>query len=227
MAKQKEERVEVRPISIDVYEDFAHAMRAAYPEWSGTLWRQETIARLIGLFSEGQLGVFINDRMVGCALSIIIDLDRIGLEHDYRRVTGDYTFNTHTPEGDTLYGIEVFVHPDQRGKRLGRRLYEARKELCERLNLRAVMFGGRLPNYHLYADRLKPKEYIEKVRMKEIHDPVLSFQLSNDFHVVKLVYQFAVQIHPIYLLFFRITSPRRSSRSYGYATTFSDRPTKK
>jgi len=187
MAKQKEERVEVRPISIDVYEDFAHAMRAAYPEWSGTLWRQETIARLIGLFSEGQLGVFINDRMVGCALSIIIDLDRIGLEHDYRRVTGDYTFNTHTPEGDTLYGIEVFVHPDQRGKRLGRRLYEARKELCERLNLRAVMFGGRLPNYHLYADRLKPKEYIEKVRMKEIHDPVLSFQLSNDFHVVKLL----------------------------------------
>ena len=38
------------------------------------------------------------------------------------------------------------------------------------------------------------------------------------------LYQFAVQIHPIYLLFFRITSPRRSSRNYGYATTSSDRP---
>ena len=41
------------------------------------------------------------------------------------------------------------------------------------------------------------------------------------------LYQFAIQIHPIYLLFFRITSPRRSSRSYGYATTSSDRPAKK
>jgi len=29
------------------------------------------------------------------------------------------------------------------------------------------------------------------------------------------------------LLFFRITSPWRSSRSYGYATTSSDRPAKK
>ena len=43
----------------------------------------------------------------------------------------------------------------------------------------------------------------------------------------KQLYQFAIQIHPIYLLFFRITSPRRSSRSYGYATTSSDRPAKK
>jgi len=38
------------------------------------------------------------------------------------------------------------------------------------------------------------------------------------------LYQFAVQIHPIYLLFFRITSPMRSSLSYGYATASSDRP---
>ncbi len=66
-------------------------------------------------------------------------------------------------------------------------MYEARKEVCERLNLRSVMFGGRMPNYHNYSDKLKPKEYIEKVRMKEIHDPVLSFQLANDFHVVKLL----------------------------------------
>ena len=43
----------------------------------------------------------------------------------------------------------------------------------------------------------------------------------------RVLYQFAVQIHPIYLLFFRITSPRRLSRSYGYATTSSDRPAKK
>lgn len=187
MSRKKVERVEIKPLDLDVYEDFLAAMKAAYPEWSGVLWRKETIERLVGLFPEGQMGVFMNDRLVGCALSIIIQLDRVGLDHDYRKVTGDYTFSTHDPKGDTLYGIEVFIHPEYRGKRLGRRLYQARKELCEQLNLRAVMFGGRMPNYHLHADTLKPKEYIEKVRLKEIHDPVLSFQLSNDFHVVKLL----------------------------------------
>ncbi|MBL0128291.1 MAG: bifunctional GNAT family N-acetyltransferase/carbon-nitrogen hydrolase family protein [Flavobacteriales bacterium] len=187
MADRVEELVEVHPLNMEVYEDFAESMRAAYPQWSGALWKKETISRLLNLFPEGQLGIFVNGRLVGCALSIIVDIDKIGLDHDYRKVTGDYTFNTHSEKGDTLYGIEVFVHPEYRARRLGRRLYEARKEVCERLNLRAVMFGGRMPNYHNYSTTLKPKEYIEKVRMKEIHDPVLSFQLANDFHVVKLL----------------------------------------
>ena len=49
------------------------------------------------------------------------------------------------------------------------------------------MFGGRIPNYHKYADQLRPKEYIDKVKQKEIYDPVLTFQLSNDFHVRKVM----------------------------------------
>jgi len=66
-------------------------------------------------------------------------------------------------------------------------MYEYRKELCETLNLKAIMFGGRIPNYHKYADEMRPKEYIHKVSKKEIYDPVLTFQLSNDFHVRKVM----------------------------------------
>ena len=61
------------------------------------------------------------------------------------------------------------------------------KELCETLNLKAIMFGGRIPNYHKYADKMRPKEYIARVRQREIYDPVLTFQLSNDFHVRKVM----------------------------------------
>lgn len=71
--------------------------------------------------------------------------------------------------------------------RLGRRLYDYRKELCENLNLRGIAFGGRIPNYHRYAKELTPKQYIEKVRLKEIDDPVLNFQISNDFHPSKIL----------------------------------------
>ncbi len=37
------------------------------------------------------------------------------------------------------------------------------------------------------AAEMSPKEYIEKVRRKEIHDPVLNFQISNDFHPSKIL----------------------------------------
>ena len=34
---------------------------------------------------------------------------------------------------------------------------------------------------------MSPKEYIHKVKQREIHDPVLNFQLSNDFHPIKVL----------------------------------------
>jgi predicted amidohydrolase len=55
------------------------------------------------------------------------------------------------------------------------------------MNLRSILAGGRIPNYFNYADEMSPKLYIEKVKRKEIYDPTLTFQLSNDFHVKKIL----------------------------------------
>jgi predicted amidohydrolase len=83
--------------------------------------------------------------------------------------------------------VDVFVSPDYHGMRLGRRLYEARKELCQNLNLKSIVAGGRIPNYKNFADKLTPQAYIEQVKKKEIYDPILTFQLSNDFEVKRVL----------------------------------------
>ncbi len=84
-----------------------------------------------------------------------------------------------------MYGIEIFVDPEFRELRLARRLYDARKELCEKLNLKSIIVGGRIPNYHLHSHELSPREHIQQVRKKEVYDPVLSFQLANNFLPVR------------------------------------------
>ena len=162
-------------------------MIESYTTMPDAFWSKMQIDSLIDKFPEGQVVIKINDQIAGCALSIIVDHSTFDGFHTYRQITGNFTFSTHTMEGDTLYGIDVFIKPEFRGLRLGRRLYDYRKELCERLNLKGVAFGGRIPNYHKYADKLSPKEYIGKVRKKEIHDPVLNFQISNDFHPSKIL----------------------------------------
>lgn len=181
-------QIEIGSLKFDDFTELLVAMKAAYPLWRGNYWREDTIQKLINKFPEGQIVIKVDSVVVGCALSIIVNYNKFGDEHTYAQITGNYTFNTHDPEkGDVLYGIEIFIHPDYRGLRLGRRLYDARKELCEQLNLRAIVFGGRIPEYHKHFDSLTPKEYIQKVKQKEIYDPVLSFQLSNDFHVKKVL----------------------------------------
>ena len=180
------EIIEIRHLLPTDYEQFAAAMQEAYPRM-GSIWHSEQIERLLAVFPEGQFVVTVNERIVAAALSIIVDRDKFADEHTYRQVTGDFSFKTHNPSGDTLYGIEVFVVPGMRGRRLARRLYEARKELCERLNLRSIAFGARIAGYHEYQDVLSPKQYVQKVKNREIVDPSLNFQLSNDFHPVRVM----------------------------------------
>lgn len=181
------ENIELKYLSLADYKELKAAMVSSYLNMQNAFWKEREIGRLIKLFPEGQVVIKINGKLAGCALSIIVDYDKFETGHTYKEVTGNYTFNTHTDEGDVLYGIDVFISPDFRGMRLGRRLYDYRKELCEKLNLKSIVFGGRMPNYHKYADKLTPKEYIEQVRRKEIHDPVLNFQISNDFHPSKVM----------------------------------------
>lgn len=180
-------KVELRHLTIEDYEGLRKSMILAYENWQGAYWQEKHIAKLLNIFPEGQIAVLVDGVVAGCALSVIIKYDHFGDSHNYSQVTGNSTFNTHSPSGDVLYGIDVFVVPEFRGMRLGRRLYDARKEVCERLNLKAIVFGGRIPHYYKYSDKLTPKEYIQKVKIKEIYDPTLSFQLSNDFHVKKVL----------------------------------------
>ena len=170
--QKKINKVELRNLQIEDYAQLAQSFTRVYAD-KDVFWTHEQIEKLISIFPEGQIVTVVDDKIVGCALSIIVDYDMVKGDHTYAKVTGNETFNTHNPKGNILYGIEVFIHPEYRGLRLARRMYEYRKELCEKLNLKAIMFGGRIPNYYKYADQMRPKEYIEKVRSRKIYDPVL------------------------------------------------------
>lgn len=180
-------KIELKYLQFKDYLEIKNTMIAAYPSLQNAYWEESQIRSLLKKFPEGQVVIKVNGKIAGCALAIIVTHDDFNKNHTYKEITADYTFDSHTSDGDTLYGIDIFINPEYRGLRLGRRLYDYRKELCEKLNLKGITFGGRIPNYHKYADKLSPKQYIEKVRRKEIYDPVLNFQLSNDFHPTRIL----------------------------------------
>lgn len=153
----------------------------------GGAWPKKTINRLIGDFPDGQLVIVDGKKLIGVALSVMVDYAIFSDPHKYADLVGQTEIIPNKEDGDAIYGLDVLIDPEYRGHRLGRRLYEARKELCRSRNLQAILAGGRIPGYHEHADALKPTEYIEAVDRKEVHDPILSFQLANDFQVKRLM----------------------------------------
>ena len=150
-------------------------------------WDEGELDALIERFPEGQLGVEVDGRLVATALSLVVDVDEYGADHAYADVVGEDVVEHHDAGGDTLYGIEVAVDPAFQGMRIGRRLYEERKALCRRLNLRRTVIGGRLPGYHKRAGEMTAQEYVEAVVRRDVAEPVLSFQLANGFVIKRVV----------------------------------------
>lgn len=186
LTESAEHKLELRPLRPEDFPDVRRIMERVYTHEDMRI-PEETFRDQLKAFPEGQFGIENHGVIVAAAFSAIVDYDRFGDHHTYDEITGDSSLATHDPEGDVLYGVDVLVDPDFQGMRLGRRLYEARKELCQNLNLRAIVAGGRIPGYAEYADELSPQEYIRKVRHKELYDPILTFQLSNDFDVKRLM----------------------------------------
>jgi len=176
----------LRHLTADDYDDIRDIMDRIYSSMGGAWKKKEYLAQL-AKFPEGQFCIEDSGRVAAAAFSVIVDYSQFGDEHTYDEITGNAYLTSHDPNGDVLYGVEVFVSPDYRGLRLGRRLYEARKELCRNLNLKSIVAGGRIPNYNKYAHEMSPYEYIERVKDKDIYDPTLSFQLANDFEVRRVL----------------------------------------
>ena len=153
----------------------------------GMIFPSSYLQNHIEIFPDGQLLAEIDGRIVGSASSLVISLGSEYEEHDWFEITGNGLFSNHNASGDTLYGADLSTHPEFRNMGIGTMLYDARKELAMRLNLRRILAGGRLYDYCKYSHMMSAKEFAEKVVRGELQDPVLSFQLKNGFKYIKVL----------------------------------------
>lgn len=144
-------------------------------------WSQRKLREQLEVFPQGQIVAENDSGLVGCASALIVLWDDWSESHSWKEITGAGTFENHNPDGRTLYGAEVFVDPALRGAGVGHLLYEGRRTLCRRMNLKRIIACGRLPGYHRHADEMDAEFYAQKVVWGDLKDPVLSFQLKEDF----------------------------------------------
>lgn len=180
-----QKKIIVRPLRIDDYENLVELQQKCFPGMS--LWKKEQFQSQLDHFPNGQICVELAGKIIGSSSSLIIDFDEYGEKHSWEDITDNGYITNHDPEGDTLYGIEIMVDPEYRAMKIGRRLYQARKELARNLNLKRIIIGGRVPNYHKYSKEMSIYDYVQAVMDKKLFDPVLTFQLANGFTLKRIL----------------------------------------
>ncbi|MFC7364380.1 MULTISPECIES: bifunctional GNAT family N-acetyltransferase/carbon-nitrogen hydrolase family protein [Bhargavaea] len=179
-----EKSMVIREMTHDDIDSILRMQDACFPGMDP--WDREHLESHLNIFPEGQFVAELDGEIIGSCSSLIINFDEYDDRHTWDDVTDEGYITNHNPDGYNLYGIEVMVHPDYRRMRVGQRLYEARKDLARTLNLKSIVIGGRIPNYYKYEHEMTPREYVDAVSRHKIYDPVLSFQLLNDFMLMRV-----------------------------------------
>lgn len=86
-----------------------------------------------------------------------------------------------------MYGVESCVHPDYRGQGVGSKLMDARFAVLRRLNLRGMIAGSMIMDYHKVAHLISPEQYVREVVAGTRFDTNLSKQLHKGFRALNLI----------------------------------------
>jgi GNAT superfamily N-acetyltransferase len=172
----------------------AALQRVVFPTLSDDeLLTEEKYRKHLEIFPEGQFVALIDvdgqETVVGSASAFRTNFNFDEIQHTFLEAVDDGWLTNHDPNGEWLYGADMSVHPDYRGRRIGRRLYEARQQLVYELNLRGEIAAAMLPGYHYHRARLRSvAHYILRVKQGHLFDPTLSMQLKNGFRVRGILY---------------------------------------
>lgn len=145
------------------------------------LYDADELRRLARTFREGNFVALDGERPVGMGLGILVEFDFDQPNHTVAEITGGDGVSAHRAENPWYYGTDISVYAEYRGQGIGRRLYELRKECVRKLNKKGIVAGGVIPGYVDHIDEMTADEYVTKVKLGELYDSTLTFQLENGF----------------------------------------------
>jgi ribosomal protein S18 acetylase RimI-like enzyme len=179
----------VRTYNEKDFEDLIRIQREAFPPPfpDELLWNIEQLKNHITLFPEGALCIEIEGKIAGSVTGLIVNLDSRNMDHSWETITDSGYIRNHDPHGNTLYIVDICISPAYRKLGLGKWLLQSMYETVVHLNLDRLLGGGRMPGYHLHAEKMSIEEYAERILNGELRDPVISFLLRCGRTPVKTV----------------------------------------
>jgi GNAT superfamily N-acetyltransferase len=177
--------MKVRQYTVGDFAGLLELQRACFPPPypEAQLWSFVQIQSHVQHFPQGALCVEEAGHLIASATTMILEQP----PHTFAAATDDGFIRNHNQNGDTLYGVDMAVHPEFRGRGVARMLYQARFALVQQLGLRRFVAAGRMPGLCLYP-ALSPEAYVAQVVAGKLIDPTLTPQLKNGLQPLEVLH---------------------------------------
>jgi 4-aminobutyrate aminotransferase/(S)-3-amino-2-methylpropionate transaminase len=139
------------------------------------------------LFDAGQFVALDGDRVIGASSTLRLDFDFEHVDHTFADIIQGGWLTSHQPGGAWLYGADISVLPEYRGRGIATALYAARQEVVWRLGLQGQVTAGMIPGYGAVKHQMTAEEYYQGVLSGAIRDSTLTMQMNAGFEPRGLV----------------------------------------
>jgi ribosomal protein S18 acetylase RimI-like enzyme len=173
-------RAFVRNYQREDFEDLIQIQKESFPPPfpSELWWNKEQLENHVTLFPEGALCVEVDGQLAGSMTGLVVNFDPEHPTHTWEEITDNGYIRNHSPNGNTLYVVDICIRPSFRKFALGKLLMQSMYEVVIHQGLDRLLGGGRMPGYHQYANEMTAEEYLAAVVRGAVKDPVISFLLS-------------------------------------------------
>lgn len=158
-----------------------------WPE--GTRASREKFESRLKIFPQGFFLAYKNGGLIGVSTSEIIFYNPENPPTSWEGITNNgFIEKTHNPDGNALYVVSAGAISRSGG---GSALISAQKNLIQKLNLKFLVLGARIPGYDEYCrtmGNVDIDQYVKKTREDgQLLDPELRFYTRNGLKIFKIM----------------------------------------
>ena len=142
------------------------------------------------VFPQGQFVAYeVNTKAVaGVHFTLRLRMLDYHLDDAWDVLTAGGSFLDHNPEGPTLYGADIMVHPRHQHHGIAHALTDRARYLVQEEQLWRMVGASRLPGYGRHVADMSVDQYVQSVLRREIFDPVLSIHIKDGWTTVKPIH---------------------------------------
>jgi GNAT superfamily N-acetyltransferase len=178
----------IRLVEPSDYEAIIEICKTVYPTEEPYTLDELEDHRLV--FPQGQFVAIEETRgeVAGVHFTLRLRLMDFHVDDPWDILTAGGSFLDHNPEGPTLYGADIMVHPGHQHHGIAHVLTDQARFLVQEERLWRLVGASRLPGFGKHCSTMSIEQYVDLVLNAKLFDPVLSIHIADGWTAVKPIH---------------------------------------